>query len=25
MKEKAEDTWDVDTFPMICDTSEVKK
>ena len=24
MKEKAEDTWDVDTFPMIFDTRECK-
>ena len=24
MKEKAEDTWDVDSFPMICTIEECK-
>ncbi len=24
MEEKAEDTWDVDTFPMICTVEEIK-
>ena len=24
MEEKAEDTWDVDSFPMICTMEEIK-
>ena len=24
MEEKAEDTWDVDSFPMICTVEEIK-